>query len=138
MRFEVDGSLAHEQTDAGCLAYPDLERRFALDVLPCAGGILADKNDSLRRIANLDPGPVVEFDAQPARWRYDNRFARNVCRRRHHYRNNNTNFRNYYDIYSTPVIYLLDEQKRIIAKRLDTDKVRDFIENEEKKEKAKK
>ncbi|MBK8584647.1 MAG: DUF5106 domain-containing protein [Bacteroidetes bacterium] len=51
---------------------------------------------------------------------------------------NNTNFRNYYDIYSTPVIYLLDEQKRIIAKRLDTDKVRDFIENEEKKEKAKK
>ena len=51
---------------------------------------------------------------------------------------NNTNFRNYYDIYSTPVIYLLDENKHIIAKRLDTDKVRDFIENEEKKEKAKK
>ncbi|MBP6426310.1 MAG: DUF5106 domain-containing protein, partial [Bacteroidia bacterium] len=51
---------------------------------------------------------------------------------------NNTNFRNYYDIYSTPVIYLLDEKKNIIAKRLDTDKVRDFIENEEKKEKAKK
>lgn len=51
---------------------------------------------------------------------------------------NNTNFRNYYDIYSTPVIYLFDDQKRIIAKRLDTDKVRDFIENEEKKEKAKK
>ena len=38
----------------------------------------------------------------------------------------------------TPVIYLLDEKKNIIAKRLDTDKVRDFIENEEKKEKAKK
>jgi peroxiredoxin len=51
---------------------------------------------------------------------------------------NNTNFRNYYDIYSTPVIYLLDEKKNIIAKRLDTDKVRDFIENEEKKEKLKK
>ncbi|MBL0066896.1 MAG: DUF5106 domain-containing protein [Bacteroidetes bacterium] len=42
---------------------------------------------------------------------------------------NNTNFRNYYDIYSTPVIYLLDEQKRIIAKRLDTEKIRDFISN---------
>src|SRR6185436_20859805 len=26
---------------------------------------------------------------------------------------NQTNFRNYYDIYSTPVIYLLDEKKRI-------------------------
>lgn len=46
---------------------------------------------------------------------------------------NNTNFRNYYDIYSTPVIYLLDEQKRIIAKRLDVPKIRDFIANEEKK-----
>ena len=46
---------------------------------------------------------------------------------------NQTNFRNYYDIYSTPVIYLLDEQKRIIAKRLDTEKIRDFINNSEKK-----
>jgi thiol-disulfide isomerase/thioredoxin len=44
---------------------------------------------------------------------------------------NNTNFRNYYDIYSTPVLYLLDEQKRIIAKRLDTDKVSEFINHEE-------
>jgi len=42
---------------------------------------------------------------------------------------NNTHFRNYYDIYSTPVIYLLDDKKRIIAKRLDTEKLRDFIDN---------
>jgi thiol-disulfide isomerase/thioredoxin len=46
---------------------------------------------------------------------------------------NQTNFRSFYDIYSTPVIYLLDEKKNIIAKRLDTEKIRDFIENEEKK-----
>ncbi len=46
---------------------------------------------------------------------------------------NQTNFRSYYDIYSTPVIYLLDDQKHIIAKRLDTDKIRDFINNAEKK-----
>lgn len=46
---------------------------------------------------------------------------------------NQTNFRAYYDIYSTPVIYLLDEKKRIIAKRLDTDKIKDFIERSEKK-----
>jgi thiol-disulfide isomerase/thioredoxin len=45
---------------------------------------------------------------------------------------NNTHFRDYYDIYSTPVIYLLDEQKRIIAKRLDTEKLQDFIENNKK------
>jgi len=42
---------------------------------------------------------------------------------------NQTNFRSYYDIYSTPVIYLLDERKRIIAKRLDTEKVGEFIED---------
>lgn len=32
-----------------------------------------------------------------------------------------------YDIYSTPVMYLLDEQKKIIAKRLLTDQLSDFI-----------
>ncbi len=42
---------------------------------------------------------------------------------------NQTNFRNYYDIYSTPVIYLLDDRKRIIAKRLDTEKVNGFIDD---------
>ena len=46
---------------------------------------------------------------------------------------NQTNFRKYYDIYSTPVIYLLDQQKHIIAKRLDTEKIRDFISSAEKK-----
>jgi thiol-disulfide isomerase/thioredoxin len=46
---------------------------------------------------------------------------------------NNSNFRNYYDIYSTPVIYLLDDKKRIIAKRLDTEKVSEFISHEEEK-----
>jgi thiol-disulfide isomerase/thioredoxin len=45
---------------------------------------------------------------------------------------NNTGFRNYYDVYSTPVIYLLDEKKNIIAKRLDTDKIREFIEHLQK------
>lgn len=33
-----------------------------------------------------------------------------------------------YDIYSTPVIYLLDENKKIIAKRLLSDQLKDFIE----------
>ncbi len=46
---------------------------------------------------------------------------------------NNTNFRNYYDIYSTPVIYLLDDKKRIIAKRLDTEKISEFISHQEEK-----
>ena len=32
-----------------------------------------------------------------------------------------------YDIYSTPVIYLLDEKKKIIAKRLLSDQLADFI-----------
>jgi peroxiredoxin len=34
-----------------------------------------------------------------------------------------------YDIISTPVIYLLDDQKRIIAKRLAADKISTFLEN---------
>ncbi len=49
---------------------------------------------------------------------------------------NKTKFRDFYDIYSTPVIFLLDENKKIIAKRLDVDTLRDFLKrllNEKKK-----
>lgn len=42
------------------------------------------------------------------------------------------NFRRYYDIYSTPVIYLLDNEKRIIAKRIEVDQLEDFLNNYEK------
>jgi peroxiredoxin len=42
-----------------------------------------------------------------------------------------------YDIYSTPVVYLLDENKIIKAKRIDTEQLGNFIEALEK-EKIKK
>jgi len=42
--------------------------------------------------------------------------------------NHESNFRKFYDVYSTPVIYLLDENKQIIAKRLSVDQLKDFIE----------
>lgn len=38
-----------------------------------------------------------------------------------------------YDIYSTPVIYLLDEDKKIIAKRLDLENLKKILEMELKK-----
>lgn len=37
------------------------------------------------------------------------------------------NLKSYYDIYSTPVIYLLDENKKIIAKRLDVENLRELL-----------
>ncbi len=40
-----------------------------------------------------------------------------------------TNFRAYYDIYSTPVIYVLDRNKKIIAKRIDVENLVDFLTN---------
>jgi thiol-disulfide isomerase/thioredoxin len=40
-----------------------------------------------------------------------------------------TNFRAYYDIYSTPVIYVLDRNKKIIAKRIDVENLADFLTN---------
>jgi len=53
-----------------------------------------------------------------------------------------TNYNNLYktyDIYSTPVIYLLDENKKIIAKRLGVEQIKDVIkayeENKRKEEK---
>lgn len=39
-----------------------------------------------------------------------------------------SNYRRLYDVYSTPVIYLLDEQKKIIAKRLGVEQLGEFLE----------
>lgn len=43
-------------------------------------------------------------------------------------------FRDYYDIYSTPVIYVLDKNKKIIGKRLNVENIKDLIMFEKKKE----
>lgn len=43
---------------------------------------------------------------------------------------NISNFRDLYDIYSTPVIYLLDENKKIVAKRLGPEDIEDFLSRE--------
>jgi len=49
--------------------------------------------------------------------------------------NNSSNFRFFYNIYSTPTIYLLDKDKTIIAKRIGHESVRKIIEMELEKEK---
>ncbi|MFL0161639.1 DUF4369 domain-containing protein [Aquirufa salirivi] len=38
-----------------------------------------------------------------------------------------TDFLHTFDIYSTPIIYILDKNKRIIGKKIPTDKIQDFI-----------
>jgi len=38
-----------------------------------------------------------------------------------------TNFKIFYDVYSTPTIYVLDKKKKIIAKRITSEQVKDFI-----------
>lgn len=43
--------------------------------------------------------------------------------------NHESNFRREYDVYSTPVVYLLGKNKKIIGKRLTIDQVKDFIEH---------
>ncbi len=43
-------------------------------------------------------------------------------------------FRDYYDIYSTPVIYVLDKNKKIVGKRLNVENIKDLILFEKRKE----
>jgi len=50
---------------------------------------------------------------------------------------NFSNFRNLYDIYSTPTIYLLDKDKKIIAKRLDVEQIQKMVDRLEKDNKKK-
>jgi thiol-disulfide isomerase/thioredoxin len=45
---------------------------------------------------------------------------------------NKTHYKHIYDVYSTPVMYILDENKIIIAKRLDTDQIEEFLDRYEK------
>lgn len=44
--------------------------------------------------------------------------------------NYHTNFRIYYNVFTTPIIYLLDKDKNIIAKSLDIDSLKAFLDNE--------
>lgn len=39
-----------------------------------------------------------------------------------------SNYRRLYDVYSTPVVYLLDEKKKILAKRLGAEQLNGFLE----------
>ena len=39
-----------------------------------------------------------------------------------------TDFRKTFDVYSTPVVYVLDEQKRIVGKRIPVENLKDFIQ----------
>lgn len=41
---------------------------------------------------------------------------------------NETNFRNYFDIRATPMIYVLDKDKKIVGKRMDIDQMPGFID----------
>ncbi|HNQ60063.1 MAG TPA: DUF5106 domain-containing protein [Bacteroidales bacterium] len=44
------------------------------------------------------------------------------------------NYHDLYDIYSTPIIYLLDEKKTILAKRLTVEQIESFIEHHSRSE----
>lgn len=45
---------------------------------------------------------------------------------------NHTDFHETFDVYSTPVIYILDKDKKIIAKRIGVDQIDDFLQNYDK------
>jgi thiol-disulfide isomerase/thioredoxin len=44
-------------------------------------------------------------------------------------------YKDLYNVYSTPTIYILDKDKKIIAKKLGPEQIEDFLKNEIKKEK---
>jgi peroxiredoxin len=48
---------------------------------------------------------------------------------------NHTDFHKTFDVYSTPVIYILDEKKKIIAKRIGVEQITEFLENYDKRKK---
>jgi len=53
-------------------------------------------------------------------------------------RKNIPNFRQNYDVYQTPTIYLLDKEKRIVAKKITAEQVQEFMEFQENQNNNKK
>lgn len=53
-------------------------------------------------------------------------------------KNNIPNFRQNYDVYQTPTIYLLDKDKRIVAKKISPEQIHDFMEFQKNQESTKK
>ncbi|WP_177318740.1 TlpA family protein disulfide reductase [Chitinophaga sancti] len=47
-----------------------------------------------------------------------------------------SNYRRLYDVYSTPIVYLLDEKKKIVAKRLGVEQLNEIIERFDNKGKT--
>ncbi len=47
-----------------------------------------------------------------------------------------TDYRRLYDVYMTPVVYLLDDHKKILAKQLDVKQLSDFLDHLNNKETA--
>lgn len=47
-----------------------------------------------------------------------------------------TNYRRLYDVYSTPMVYLLDEKKKIVAKRLGVEQLQEFLDRVAPKDSA--
>ncbi len=81
---------------------------------------------------------AVDIEDDPAKWK------KFIIDKKMDWINTHDKYKQYflrdlYDIYSTPVIYLLDENKRIKAKRIDVEQLDGYIEFLEKiKEKEKK
>ncbi|MBX9785462.1 MAG: redoxin domain-containing protein [Chitinophagaceae bacterium] len=48
-------------------------------------------------------------------------------------RNNLPGFRQNYDVYQTPTIYLLDKDKRIVAKKISPEQINDFLKHQQTK-----
>ena len=49
-----------------------------------------------------------------------------------------TNYRRLYDVYSTPMIYLLDDKKKIVAKKLGVEQLQEFLDRDTARNEAQK
>jgi thiol-disulfide isomerase/thioredoxin len=82
---------------------------------------------------------AVEADGETDKWKKfisDNKLGEGWVHV--HDPNHTSNFRAFYDVYSTPTLYLLDENKVIRGKRIDHTNVLGLIEWLEKKKKTNK
>lgn len=85
-----------------------------------------NKNIKVKTTKKLDVY-AVSLTVEPKTWK-DYIRSNKIPWTNVHDPNHESNFRKLYDVYSTPVVYLLGKDKKIIAKRLSIEQVKDMIE----------
>jgi thiol-disulfide isomerase/thioredoxin len=121
-------SLYNIKADYTVVVFWDATCGRCKEEIPKLMELYADQNKNVKvKTAKKLDVYAVSLTVDPKTWK-DYIRSQKIPWTNVHDPNHESNFRKLYDVYSTPVVYLLGKDKKIIAKRLSIEQVKDMIE----------